>query len=158
MEIGDKITPCETKNRIYLDMEIKIVDGRPTRMFGDEFKIGRRTFRKIAEDERWYIFEVEIKETPKQPKEENLEVILKRIRPKSAFDTNEEYTHIEKYPNDEQWGDLGWTATNIEYAYRIIHRINEERKWGETALGAIHTPKKAVISDSVDKYKGTEKI
>lgn len=139
-------------------MRVENVNGNKTRMFENEFKMGRRTFKKIAEDERWYIFEVDINETPKQPKEKNLEVILKAIRPKSQFDTNTEYTHVEKYPNEEKWGLCGWTATNIEYAYRIIHRINMERGWGETALDSSRTHKSEAQKEPMSNYEGTYKI
>lgn len=137
-------------------MKIAEINGNKTRMFEDEFDKGRRTFRKIAEDERWYIFEVDLHD--ETPKEENLEVILKRITPKSSLDSHTEYTHIEKYPSDEQWGIFGWTATNIEYAYRIIHRINMERGWEETSLGAKHTPLKDVKREPLHNYEGTEKL
>lgn len=143
---------------MFQDMVIKEINGNRTKMFDNEFKMGRRTFKKIAEDERWYIFEVDINETPRQPKEQNLEVILKRIGPKNWLDTNNEYTHVEKYPSDELWGVYGWTATNIEYAYRIIHRINEKKGWGDTALGLIYTPLKEAQMEPLSNYEGTEQI
>lgn len=98
-------------------MDIKIIDGKPTRLLGNVVKTNGKVFNRIEEGEDYYVYcEGEDGEYG------NFEVILKTYRPKSVFDNNKEYTNVEHYPATSEWGKIAWTYTQKKTLKKFLER------------------------------------
>ncbi len=102
-------------------MEIKMINGIPTRMLDEVVKTNGKTFKRIEEGNDYYVYaEIEDDGTGFDKEYGNFEVFLKKYKPKSKFDKNADYSQIESYPSTSEWGKRAWTYTQKKYLNKFI--------------------------------------
>lgn len=112
-------------------MRIEEINGNKTRVLENEFSKGERKFIKVRqfslEHPAFNLYKVYF-HADTDMEYHVLELFRVKYGKKSSLDKNQNYTHIEKYPSDSDFGVWAWCLTSEQAAEKKVAELGKPQK------------------------------
>ena len=138
-------------------MKIKTINGNPTRMLDNEFTRGDRTFTYVKdyslEHSSFKLYKVTF-HNGSDMEHNVLELFRVKYKKKSSLDSNPDYTWIEKYPSDSDFGYSAWCLMSEQAADEKVLELTRPNEF-KKVFEEYQSPNEFEVRDRV-RYLGNE--